>query len=68
VIVVLVESLVAFGWMLRVGQKVFLGPWSATDRPHLALPRTMRAALVLLIIGCLVAPAVGIPLVHRIAP
>ncbi len=67
--VVLIESLVAFGWMLRVGQKVFLGPWTPpADRPLHPLPVSMQIALVALIAGCLVAPVVGIPLVHRIVP
>jgi hydrogenase-4 component D len=70
VTLVLVESLVAFGWMLRVGQVVFLGPWMPTgvERQPILLPRSMKAALWVLMLGCLVAPVIGIPLVHRIAP
>jgi len=68
VVAVLVESLVAFGWMLRVGQKVFLGPWVETGAPPPRLPWSMKVALYALILGSLFAPAVGIPLVHRIVP
>jgi hydrogenase-4 component D len=63
---VLVESLVAFGWMLRVGQRVFFG-----GRTELAMvngdpPAAMRWTLVALMAGSLLVPLVGIPLVHRI--
>ncbi len=68
VVVVLLESLIAFGWMLRVGQKVFLGPWTETGAPPPRLPWSMKIALYALMVGSLLAPAVGIPLVHRIVP
>jgi len=68
VVIVLVESLIAFGWMLRVGQKVFLGPWVETGAPPPRLPWSMKLALYALMLGSLFAPAVGIPLVHRIMP
>ncbi len=67
-VVVLVESLVAFGWMLHVGQKVFFGPQTALARVHSDPPPAMSIVLVVLMVGTLVAPAVGVPLVHRIVP
>ncbi|UCH34320.1 MAG: hypothetical protein JSV65_17615 [Armatimonadota bacterium] len=65
---VLLESLVSFAWMLRVTQKVFLGEPS---EPVLAiqgtpLPAAMTVVLSVLIAMCVLAPAVGIPLVARI--
>ncbi|MBW7934522.1 MAG: hypothetical protein H3C62_13145 [Gemmatimonadaceae bacterium] len=68
VVLVLLESLIAFGWMLRVGQKVFLGPWQETGAPPPRLPWAMKSVLYALMLGSLLAPAVGIPLVHRIVP
>ena len=61
---VLCETLISFGWLLYVAQKVFLGV-----APELALvqsdpPWPMRATLIALMIGCLAAPLVGIPLVR----
>ena len=61
---VLCETLISFGWMLYVAQKVFLG---ATPQPALVRTNTpwpLQATLVALIIGCLAAPIIGIPLVR----
>ncbi len=63
---VLVESLISFGWMLRVGQKVFLGPVTPVAAVNSDPPWPMSATLVFLMIGCLAIPAVGIPLVQLI--
>jgi hydrogenase-4 component D len=61
---VLCETLISFGWMLYVAQKVFLGvspaPAPASGDP----PWAFRVTLVALMIGCLIAPIVGIPLVQ----
>jgi hydrogenase-4 component D len=65
-VMVLVESLVAFGWMLHVGQKVFFGEQTELARVHSDPPFAMSAALVLLMIGCLVVPLFGVPLVRLI--
>jgi hydrogenase-4 component D len=66
---VLLESLVSFAWMLRIAQKIFLGP--ATDavaaNPEETLPVAMTIALGILIIMCVAAPFVGIPFVDHIA-
>jgi NADH:ubiquinone oxidoreductase subunit 5 (subunit L)/multisubunit Na+/H+ antiporter MnhA subunit len=63
---VLVESLISFGWMLRVGQKVFLGPVTPVAAVHSDPPWPMSLALVLLMVGCLAIPAAAIPLVQLI--
>jgi hydrogenase-4 component D len=63
-ILVLGESLVAFGWMLFVGQKVFLGARSPEAQTHSDPPLAMKGALVLLMLGCLLAPLAGIPLIR----
>ena len=63
-VLLLSESLVAFGWMLYVGQKVFLGIRTEAALVNSDPPLAMRGALVLLMIGCLLAPLAGIPLVR----
>ncbi len=65
-VLLLAESLVAFGWMLHVGQKVFFG---APTEPALGAedpPGTMKWTLVALVAGSLLVPLVGIPLVNMI--
>ncbi len=66
VALVLVESLISFGWMLRVGQKVFLGPVTPVAAVNSDPPWPMSVALVALMVGCLVIPAVAMPLVDMI--
>jgi formate hydrogenlyase subunit 3/multisubunit Na+/H+ antiporter MnhD subunit len=63
---VLVESLISFGWMLRVGQKVFLGPVTQAATVNSDPPWPMSVSLVVLMIACLVIPAVAMPLVQMI--
>ncbi|HSW28387.1 MAG TPA: hydrogenase 4 subunit D [Longimicrobiales bacterium] len=65
-VLLLAESLVAFGWMLHVGQKVFFG--APTEAALMAKdpPGTMKWTLVALMAGSLLVPLVGIPLVHMI--
>ena len=65
-VLVLVESLIAFGWMLHVGQKVFFGPVTELATGATDPPVAMRATLVILMIGSLLVPIVGIPLVRWI--
>ncbi|HKJ91648.1 MAG TPA: hydrogenase 4 subunit D [Longimicrobiales bacterium] len=65
-VIVLAESLVAFGWMLHVGQKVFFGAQTELAMVHSDPPPAMSGTLVALMVGCLVAPLVGIPLIHWI--
>ena len=65
-VLVLVESLVAFGWMLHVGQRVFFGVQTELARVHSDPPPAMSAALVVLMLACLLAPLAGIPLVRLI--
>jgi len=63
---VLVESLISFGWMLRVAQKVFLGPVTPVAAVNSDPPWPMSATLVALMVACLVIPAVAMPLVQLI--
>ena len=65
-VLVLGESLVAFGWMLYVGQRVFFGAPTQLSLGGKDPPLTMSISLVLLMIGCLLVPLVGIPLVRWI--
>ncbi|MCW5977733.1 MAG: hypothetical protein KIT09_06630 [Bryobacteraceae bacterium] len=60
---VLCETLISFGWMLYIAQKVFLGSPRAAADVRSAAPWPIQATLVALMIGCLTAPIVGIPLV-----
>ena len=63
-VLLLSESLVAFGWMLYVGQKVFLGFRTEAAFVNSDPPPAMSGALILLMVGCLLAPLAGIPLVR----
>jgi hydrogenase-4 component D len=66
-VLVLGESLVAFGWMLYVGQKVFFGAQTELVRQVRGdPPPAMSIALVILMLGCLLMPLIGIPLVRWI--
>jgi hydrogenase-4 component D len=62
----LVESLVSFGWMVHIGQRVFLGEPTPAACVNSDPPPAMTAVLALLLLGCLLAPLAGIPLVARI--
>jgi hydrogenase-4 component D len=66
VALVLVESLISFAWLLHVAQKVFLGETTPVACVNSDPPPAMSVALIILMVGCLVAPAVGIPLVQWI--
>jgi hypothetical protein len=60
---IVAESVIAFGWFLWVGQRVFLGEPSAAV---LAMGRPSRATdlvLVTLMILCVGITAIGMPLV-----
>lgn len=63
-VLVLGESLVAFGWMLHVGQKVFFGLRTPAAQVNSDPPPAMSGALLILMAGCLLAPLLGIPLVR----
>jgi hydrogenase-4 component D len=66
-VVLLGETLIAFAWMLYVAQRVFFGSLTPTVQVHNSPPPlAMSVTLVLLILGCVVAPAAGIPLVGLI--
>jgi hydrogenase-4 component D len=67
-VLLLVESFTAFAWMLYVGQRVFLGVTTPAAAVHSDPPLSMSITLVVLMIGCLLAPAVGLPLVELIGP
>ena len=61
---VLCETLVSFGWMLYIAQKIFLGVPLAAAQVADDPPWPMNLTLIILMIGCLVAPAAGMPIVH----
>lgn len=61
---VLCETLISFGWLLYVAQKVFLGVAPEPALVQSDPPWPMQATLIALMIGCLAAPLVGIPLVR----
>jgi len=66
VIFVLCETLMSFGWMLYIAQKIFLGPPLVAVPADVDPPFAMNATLVILMIGCLVVPFVGMPLVQLV--
>jgi len=61
---VLCETLISFGWMLYIAQKVFLGPQMAPIPVQSDPPWAFRVTLVALMFGCLTAPFVGLRLVE----
>jgi len=66
VVFILCETLVSFGWMLYIAQKIFLGvPLTPVEVPA-DPPVAMNATLIILMIGCVVVPFVGMPLVQLI--
>lgn len=65
---VVAESLVAFAWLLWVGQKVFLGAPSAAVTAMAPQDRGMDLALVILMVLCLGVGFVGLPIAAAVAP
>ncbi|MEW6365833.1 MAG: hydrogenase 4 subunit D [Acidobacteriota bacterium] len=63
---ILVETLVSFAWLLYVAQRVFMGTPSPVATVNSDPPPAMSVTLVILMVGCLLAPAIGIPLVELI--
>jgi hydrogenase-4 component D len=63
-ILILAETLVSFGWMLYVAQRIFLGPVSVAAQVHSDPPWPMSATLIILMVGCVAVPLVGMPLVQ----
>ena len=61
---VLCETLVSFGWMLYIAQKVFLGIPTPAAQVNSDPPPAMSITLICLMAGCLFAPLIGIPLVQ----
>ena len=63
-VLILCETLISFGWMLYIGQRIFLGtPLTIAEVPA-DPPWPMNATLIILMIGCVAAPLVGMPLVQ----
>ena len=60
------EVIVAFAWFLRVGQKVFFGEVSAAAALAQDPPFAMSAVLVVLMVFTVLAPFIGLPIVHQI--
>ncbi|MQK95188.1 hypothetical protein, partial [Escherichia coli] len=58
----LLESLIAFGWFLHVGQRVFFG----TPSPHAEAiegsRRSIDLSLSVLIAACILMPLIALPL------
>jgi NADH:ubiquinone oxidoreductase subunit 5 (subunit L)/multisubunit Na+/H+ antiporter MnhA subunit len=63
-ILILCETLVSFGWMLYIAQRIFLGPASLAAQVHSDPPWAMSVTLIILMIGCVAAPLIGMPLVR----
>jgi hydrogenase-4 component D len=61
---VLCETLVSFGWMLYVAQKIFLGSAMPVAQVSDDPPWAMNATLIVLMIGCVAAPLVGMRIVR----
>ena len=65
-VLLLTESLISFGWMIYVGQKVFLGAPTPAAQVNSDPPAAMSATLVILMICCIAAPWIGMPFVNNI--
>jgi NADH:ubiquinone oxidoreductase subunit 5 (subunit L)/multisubunit Na+/H+ antiporter MnhA subunit len=63
-----VETVVSFAWMLWIAHRVFLGQPSLVAAAAADAPPWMSAALVLGIVLCVTAPLFGLPLVNLIVP
>ena len=66
VIPFLLEIIVVFAWFLRVGQNVFFGEVSEKAMVAKDPPFLMSATLVILMIFCVIAPLIALPIVHII--
>jgi hydrogenase-4 component D len=64
----LAESVLAFGWFLWVGQKVFLGRPSKAVEAMGPLTPAIETALVLLMVLCLVVTLAALPLAGALQP
>jgi len=62
----ILEIIVAFAWFLRVGQGVFFGELSEKAKVAHDPPFLMSAALVVLMIFCLITPFIALPIVQII--
>jgi hydrogenase-4 component D len=65
-VLLLCETLIAFAWMLYIAQKVFLGAPSPAAQVNSDPPFAMSATLLILVLGCLLAPVIGLPFVTLI--
>jgi len=68
-VLVILESLICFGWFLWIGHKIFFGePLALNPQNHIVkdTPFAMSASLIILMILCLIIPWVTMPIVNRI--
>jgi len=68
-VLIILESLICFGWFIWIGHKVFFGkPLALNPQSHVVKdpPFAMSASLVILAILCLIIPWVAILIVNRI--
>jgi hydrogenase-4 component D len=64
VVLILLESMTAFLWFLRIGQKVFFG--ESKINQQLAVPAVFQWLLLLLVVLSLAAPFLGFVLLKGI--
>lgn len=62
----LLEVIIAFAWFLKVGNKVFFGEVSAPAKKAQKTPLKMNIALIVLMVLCLAAPLIGLPIINQI--
>lgn len=60
------EVIVAFAWFLRVGQKIFFGEVSQAALIAKDPTFAMKVTLIILMVFCLIAPMIGLPLVYQV--
>lgn len=66
IVLLIGETLLSFAWMLHVAQRIFFGVPSPLAQVNSEPPLPMSGTLFLLMLGCLVAPIIGMPLVKVI--
>ena len=67
-VLLVVESVVSFGWLMWIAHRVFLGAPSEMAEAAADAPPWMSVALVIGMLLCLAAPYLGMPLVQMVTP
>lgn len=67
-VLLLTESAISFGWLMWVGQRVFLGRPSQVAAAAADPPWPMGVTLVACMVLCVIVPYVGLPIIELLVP